>query len=63
VQKSSNEQIVDSLRELIVALDRRIPHLERQGEIEITREAAALRKRALERIAECEASDSSQRRM
>ena len=40
------------LRELIAALDRRVPHLERDGEIRIAREAAALKKKALVRIAE-----------
>ena len=32
------------LRELIAALDRRVPHLERVDEVEIARAAAALRK-------------------
>jgi hypothetical protein len=39
------------LRELIEALDRRVPHLERTGEIRIARDAAALKKKALERLA------------
>ena len=43
------------LRELIEALDRRVPHIERTGEAEIAGEAAALRKKALERILELEA--------
>jgi hypothetical protein len=42
------------LRELIAAIDRRIPHMERSGEIEIVRQSAALRKKALQRIAELE---------
>lgn len=44
------------LHELIAALDRRVPHVERIGEIEIAREGGALKERALQRIAELEAS-------
>jgi hypothetical protein len=36
-------QIVSELHELIAALDRRVPHVERVGEIQIARAAAALR--------------------
>jgi hypothetical protein len=39
------------LRELIDALDRRVPQIERSGEIQIAREAAKLREQALARIA------------
>jgi hypothetical protein len=42
------------LRELI-ALDRRVPHIERIGEIAIARDAAMLKKKALDRIAQLEA--------
>jgi hypothetical protein len=42
------------LRELVDALDRRVPHLERDGEVHIAVEAAALKQRALELIAELE---------
>ena len=42
------------LRELIAALDRRVPHVERVGEIAIAREGRALREKALQRIAELE---------
>jgi len=44
------------LHELIAALDRRVPQVERIGEIEIAREGRALREKALQRIAELEAS-------
>lgn len=44
------------LHELIAALDRRVPHVERTGENEIAREGRALREKALQRIAELEAS-------
>jgi hypothetical protein len=43
------------LRELIAALDRRVPHVERVGEVEIARVAAALRTKAVQRLAELEA--------
>jgi hypothetical protein len=45
------------LRELVAALDHRVPQVEREGEATIAREAAALRKKALKRIAELEAED------
>ena len=43
------------LRELIAALDRRVPHVERIGEVEIARAATALKKKALQRLAKLEA--------
>ena len=36
----------------MLALDRRVPHIERTGEIQIARDAAELREKALKRIAE-----------
>ena len=42
------------LQELIAALDRRVPHVERVGEAEIARDAEALKARALKRIKELE---------
>ncbi len=42
------------LRELIDALDRRVPRIERSGEIQIARDAAELREKALRRIASLE---------
>ncbi|MBI3400354.1 MAG: hypothetical protein HY048_02945 [Acidobacteria bacterium] len=42
------------LNELIAALDRRVVHVERAGEAAIARDAAALRKKALKRIADLE---------
>ena len=42
------------LRELITALDVRVAHIERAGEIAIARDAAALRQQALDRIAQLE---------
>ena len=46
------------LRELIAAVDARIPHLERAGEVDIARDAARLRREAVERIARIERSGS-----
>ena len=53
-------QVIEDLRELIIALDRRVPRLERTGEIAIARDAAALKVEALARIAELEAARSRQ---
>jgi len=46
-----NTMIAD-LRELVKALDRRVPRLERAGEDKIACEAAALRTKAMKRIAQ-----------
>ncbi len=43
--------MIEDLRELITALDSRVPRLERAGETKIARDAAALRGEALQRIA------------
>jgi hypothetical protein len=43
--------LIRQLRELIEALDRRVPDLEREGEIEIAADAVALRARAVDRLA------------
>jgi hypothetical protein len=50
-------QLVRELRELIAALDRRVPHVERAGEAAIARDAAMLKAKALKRIAELVAPD------
>ena len=52
----TRESMIEDLRELITALNRRVPRLERTGEVVIAREAAALRDKALARIAELERS-------
>jgi hypothetical protein len=46
------EHVVRSLRELIRALDRRVPRPERQSETMIARDAAVLRTQAVDRLAE-----------
>jgi hypothetical protein len=45
------------LRELIAALDRRVPHVERLGEVEIARAAMALKKKAEQRLAKLSERD------
>jgi hypothetical protein len=42
------------LRELIAALDRRVPQIERAGEIDIANDTAALKAKALARLSELE---------
>ena len=54
MSRTERQQVIANLRELIVALDRRVPHLERTGEVVIARDAAALRLEALRRIGELE---------
>ena len=46
--------VVRELMELIAALDRRVPQVQRVGEAAIARDAATLKARALRRIAELE---------
>ena len=46
---------IRQLRELIDALDRRVPRIERSGETQIARDAAELRAKALKRITLLEA--------
>ena len=46
------QSLIRHLRELIAALDARLPHLERTGETRIADEAMALRTKAVRRIAE-----------
>ena len=47
-------RVVRDLLELIEALDRRVPQIQRAGEASIARDAAALKARALKRIEELE---------
>jgi len=55
---ADHELVVDALRELVEALDRRVVHVERLGETRIAREAAVLRKDAVNRIQELTAAPS-----
>jgi hypothetical protein len=53
--------MIEDLRELVQALDRRVPQFERRGETDIARDAEALKNKALERIADLEsAGDAAQ---
>jgi len=54
---SDRDEMIENLRELVRAIDKRRWHLDHDGEAEIARDAAALRQKAIERIAELEASD------
>ncbi len=54
----SPAQTVRELLELIAALDRRVPQVERVGEISIARAASALKLEALKRIEELERESS-----
>jgi hypothetical protein len=49
---NSRAQTVRELYELIAALDGRVPHVERVGEISIAQAASALKREALKRIEE-----------
>jgi len=46
------ERLIEQLSELIRALDSRVPQLEREGETQIADEAAALKLKATERLAQ-----------
>jgi hypothetical protein len=48
----SDQTLINDLLELVSALDRRVPRLEREGERAIARDAEGLRRAALKRIAE-----------
>jgi hypothetical protein len=52
------EELARELSELIEALDRRVPRVEGAGEMAIARDAAALRAKAVERLAELERESS-----
>ena len=45
-------ELARELQELIAALDRRVPRVEQAGEASIARDAAALRAKAVKRLAE-----------
>ncbi len=48
----SGLELKRELEELIAALDRRVPRVEQAGEAAIARDAAALRAKAVERLAQ-----------
>jgi hypothetical protein len=51
------KRAVRNLRQLIDALNQRVPHIERAGEAKIARDAADLMDKALKRLKELEESD------
>ena len=48
----TTSDLTRELEELIAALDRRVPRVEEVGEAAIARDAAALREKAINRLAE-----------
>jgi hypothetical protein len=50
----STQTLIEDLRELVAALDRRVPRLERAGETAIARDALHLRDEAVARLATLE---------
>jgi hypothetical protein len=54
---TDSTHLIATLRELIEAIDRRVPHVERAGEAQIARVGAALRQQTVDRIAELTAPD------
>lgn len=56
---TDRRRLVQHLRDLIDALDRRVPQVERAGEVTIAREASELRALALQRVAELEAVEGA----
>jgi hypothetical protein len=57
----SEIELARELEELIAALDRRLPRVELAGEIAIAREAAALRAKAVDRLAQLAAGRAPKR--
>ena len=53
-ERSGRRRTLRHLRELVVALDTRVPHVHNPGEINIARDAAALKNKALRRISALE---------
>ena len=51
-ERDDPTHLIATLRELIEALDQRVPHVERAGEAKIAKEAAELRAAAVKRIEE-----------
>jgi hypothetical protein len=56
--RASTARVIAALAELIDALDRRVAHIERAGEIQIARDAARLKSEAVARINELRSPES-----
>ncbi len=57
---SIRRKVIARLREVISALDRRQPQMEREGEPRIAKESAVLKRKAQEQLAELEASTTTE---
>ncbi len=53
-EETTRDRTVRELRELIAALDRRVPQIQRVGELSIARASAELRAHAVRRIEQLE---------
>ena len=56
---TDRNRVIAALKELIAALDRRVPQVKRVGEARIAEEAATLRRDAVARISELEGTSGS----
>jgi hypothetical protein len=56
-KSAARKRAIRHLRQLIEALNRRVPHMERVGEKEIAADAAELKERALKRLKALEGPD------
>jgi len=54
---ADRQRAIRHLRQLIEALNRRVPHIERAGEAKIARDAAELMEQALKRLKALEKPD------
>ena len=62
-KSEGRRELVQELRELIAALDRRVPQIERHGERDIARDSALLKKKAQERIVRLESGPTATNRV
>ncbi len=62
MKADTRERVLAALAELVEALDRRVPQVERLGEVRIAVEAAALRKEAANRMEELATAESDRTR-
>ena len=58
METRSDQTLIRDLRELVAALDRRVPRLEREGERAIAHDAEGLKRTALKRIADLQGTVS-----
>jgi hypothetical protein len=56
-KSTARKRAIRHLRQLVEALDRRVPHVERAGEAKIAADAAELKARALKRLKVLEGSE------